>query len=370
MDLNTFSTLTRLFKVVQIPQELKSAGWKVAQAFAQNQAEVILEDDSGQKLALKFQQLVSSLGLADLVLQSGAKPRGWIGTKASFEAKYKSSVATGETPDTKMVSDLSLAQQVKPFLIENFAATAERGKVTLIGGGPGDPKLLTLAAVEALASADIVFLDRLGVALNVLNLAPAATVIDVGKMPGRHKLAQAEINEKMAILAKAGAQVVRLKGGDVFVFGRGGEEWQFLAENGIQVEVIPGITSALAVPAIAGISATHREITRAVTIISGHQPFNAKELGALIDLGTTIIILMGVATLKSTIHGLIEAGMSPQLQIAVLEHGFSDNEKATFTTLNNALTSAVISDIKNPAVIVIGEVVEKRVRTRRFEGNK
>ncbi|WP_431219975.1 uroporphyrinogen-III C-methyltransferase [Leifsonia xyli] len=171
------------------------------------------------------------------------------------------------------------------------------GTVTLVGGGPGDPDLLTVAAVRALEAADVVLYDRLAPHDTLAGLAPRAELIDVGKRPGHHPIPQEEIERLLVAHALAGSAVVRLKGGDPFVFGRGGEETEACRRAGVPVRVVPGVTSAIAVPAAAGIPVTHRNISRLFTVVSGHAPLSPAELEHLAGLGGTIVILMGVTNL-------------------------------------------------------------------------
>ncbi len=335
-------------RTVDLSSATGAAGWRAAQAFAHEGANVLLGDFTGRDRMVKLEQLCEQRGIEHLLLQRGSDLRG--------------DIWAAHTPEAE---SLRAAEPVTLDLTSPHD-DPESGNATLVGGGPGAPDLLTIGAMRAIAHADAIFVDRLGIALNVLDLAPAALVIDVGKAPGRHKLPQERINEEMYELAAAGANVVRLKGGDVFIFGRGGEEWRYLAERGVPVSVVPGITSALSVPAHAGISPTLRNVTRAVTIVSGHQPFNAAELRALVDVGSTIIILMGIGTFPGTVAGLREAGLPDSMEVALLERGFTPDERHTFTTLGNAVETMREREVTNPAIIVIGEVVAER-QPRAFE---
>ncbi|HEV7184196.1 MAG TPA: uroporphyrinogen-III C-methyltransferase [Leifsonia sp.] len=242
-------------------------------------------------------------------------------------------------------------------------ATAEpvfagpHGHVTLVGGGPGDPELLTVAGRRALAAADVVLHDRLGPRDDLHLLAPGAELIDVGKTPGHHAVPQDRIEAIMVGKALEGLRVVRLKGGDPFVFGRGGEEVLACRRAGVPVQVVPGVTSAIAVPAEAGIPVTHREVSRAFTVISGHVPLTEEELAHAVGLGGTLVILMGVATLPHLSAGLRRHGMRPDMPLAVLERGFTPSRRTTVTTLSGALEAVTKAGVQSPAVIVIGEVV-------------
>ena len=234
---------------------------------------------------------------------------------------------------------------------------APGGHVTLVGGGPGDMSLITRAGLRALETADVVLHDRLGPRDDLHLLAPAAELVDVGKTPGHHAVPQQEIERIMIEKALYGMRVVRLKGGDPFVFGRGGEEVLACRRAGVPVEVIPGITSAISVPAEAGIPVTHREISRAFTVISGHVPLTEDELEHAVGLGGTLVILMGVATLPHLSAGLLRHGMRSDMPVAVIERGFSPSRRTTTTTLRDVVAATSAAHVQSPAVIVIGQVV-------------
>ncbi|WP_285114360.1 uroporphyrinogen-III C-methyltransferase [Leifsonia sp. fls2-241-R2A-40a] len=231
------------------------------------------------------------------------------------------------------------------------------GSVTLVGGGPGDPDLLTVAGVRALSEADIVLYDRLAPHETLAAMAPRAELVDVGKRPGHHPIPQEEIQRMMVAAALDGANVVRLKGGDPFVFGRGGEEVEACRSAGIPVVVVPGVTSAISVPAAAGIPVTHRNTSRMFTVVSGHAPLSPAELEHLAGLGGTIVILMGITNLPSITAGLLRFGMAPAMPVAVIEQGYSARQRTTFGELTTILTESVQARVASPAVVIIGEVV-------------
>jgi len=235
------------------------------------------------------------------------------------------------------------------------------GKVYLVGSGPGDPELLTLKARRLIDNAEVVIFDQLpGKA--ILDSMPAnAEKIDVGKYAGNHTMTQAEINELLVQKAKEGKRVVRLKGGDPYVFGRGGEEAEVLASEGIEFEVVPGITSAIAVPAYAGIPVTHRESTSMVTFITGHEDPTKPESGldweTLAKFEGTIVILMGVKMLGRNAEELIKYGKDPSTPVAVIERGTRPDQRVTVGNLANIADLAKEYKIKAPAITVIGDVV-------------
>lgn len=233
--------------------------------------------------------------------------------------------------------------------------TRRTGHITLVGGGPGPADLLTVRAARALAAADVVYFDRLGPTADLLELAPRATFVDVGKTPGHHKVAQEDITARMICGARSGLHVVRLKGGDPFVFGRGGEEMGAAVAEGIPVTVVPGVSSAISVPGAAGIPVTHRNVSHLFTVVSGHAPLTTSEFTHLAGLGGTIVVLMGIATLPSLVAGLHRAGLANVTPVAVVERGFSHTQRTTIATLGSIVNESATS--RNPAVIVIGDVV-------------
>lgn len=236
----------------------------------------------------------------------------------------------------------------------------KQGKVWLVGAGPGDAGLMTLKGKTVLEQADIVLYDQL-IGEAVLRMVPArAEKIDVGKQAGNHKAAQQDINRILAEEAQAGRRVVRLKGGDPFVFGRGGEELEFLCEQGIPFEVVPGVSSALAVPAYAGIPVTHRNYASSVHVVAAHRrpgENNPIDYGGLAALtGTTLVFLMGVAELWNICDGLIQAGMSPATPAAILENGTTAQQRQVVSTLEHLPEQAVAAGIGTPGIIVVGGV--------------
>lgn len=232
------------------------------------------------------------------------------------------------------------------------------GRITLVGGGPGPADLLTVRAARELAVADVVYFDRLGPTDDLAKLAPGATFVDVGKTPGHHKVPQEDITARMIDGARSGLHVVRLKGGDPFVFGRGGEEVTGAVAAGIPVTVVPGVSSAISVPGAAGIPVTHRHVSHMFTVISGHAPLELNEyhhLAGLCGLGGTIVVLMGIGTLPSMTAGLRLAGLAALTPVAIVEDGFSLTQRTTIATLGTIVDAS--SSCRNPAVIVIGDVV-------------
>ena len=233
----------------------------------------------------------------------------------------------------------------------------EPGSVALIGGGPGAADLMTVRAMRVLGQADVVYYDRLAPTDDLAAWAPWARLVDVGKRPGHHKVPQSEINRLIVTSALAGLRVARLKGGDPFVFGRGSEEVAACEEAGIPVAVVPGITSAVAVPAAAGIPVTARGLSKSFTVISGHDPLSEQELAGLAQLGGTAVVLMGVGTLGHTAAGLMRHGLDPRTPVGIVERGFTPDQRACIAPLGEILPAAAGQGVRSPAVLVIGEVV-------------
>jgi uroporphyrinogen III methyltransferase / synthase len=227
--------------------------------------------------------------------------------------------------------------------------------VYLVGAGPGDPGLLTVRGAEVLRGADVVVYDRLSVA-TLLDLAPPhAECISVGKSPGHASATQDEINALLVARGKAGEQVVRLKGGDPFVFARGGEEAAALAAAGVAFEIVPGITSAIAVPAYAGVPVTHRGLSTSFTVVTGHEdPWAAGDTDweAVARVGGTIVVLMGVATRAAIAERLVAGGMAADTPVAAITWGTRPEQRTVRTTLGRLGAAPVDS----PATIVIGAV--------------
>ncbi len=231
------------------------------------------------------------------------------------------------------------------------------GKVFLIGAGPGDPELLTLKAVRALRQADIVMIDDL-VDRRILEHAPAARVIEVGKRGGCKSTPQEFIERLMVRLAARGNVIARVKGGDPFVFGRGGEEVMALAQAGIACEVVPGITAGIGVPAALGIPVTHRGMARGVTFVTGHTREGGEpDWSALARTQTTLVIYMGMQRVGDITAALLAAGMPAATPAAAIQHGTTDLQRHVIGTLATLADAARAAQLASPALIVIGEVV-------------
>jgi uroporphyrin-III C-methyltransferase len=235
------------------------------------------------------------------------------------------------------------------------------GEVYLVGSGPGGPGLLTCRAREVLDQADVVLFDQLPGEEILATLPEHAEKIDCGKYGSMHLKEQEEIESLMIARAREGKKVVRLKGGDPFVFGRGGEELEVLRESGIRVELVPGITSAVAVPGGVGIPLTHRSYASQVTILTGHEdptkPEPALDWSLLAKTRGTIVILMGVKNLPLIAKSLVDHGKDPDTPVAVIERGLRKDQRVTTGPLGTIGDIAAERGVAPPAVIVIGEVV-------------
>lgn len=236
------------------------------------------------------------------------------------------------------------------------------GHVALVGGGPGDPGLITVRARQLLAEADVVLVDKLAPKEWLESLAADTEIIDAGKAPHAHNMTQDEINLALVEHARAGRRVVRLKGGDPYVFGRGSEEMAACLAAGVDVEVVPGVTSAISVPAAAGIPVTHRGVTQEFTVISAHLDPQADattvDYDSLARSTGTLIFLMGVGRLARLAEELVARGRPASTPVAVIESGTTPAERVTVGTL--ADISELAAGAKPPAVIVVGDVVSLR----------
>lgn len=237
-------------------------------------------------------------------------------------------------------------------------------KVYLVGSGPGSVDLVTEKAKKLIKEVDIILYDELIGELKEVIEASGVEAIDVGKRAGQHKKKQEETNKLLVEFAKEGKNVLRVKGGDPFVFGRGGEEAEILAENGIYFEIVPGITSPIAAPAYAGIPVTHRKYDPAVVFLTGKEKKEEQRINweALAKLNATIVILMGMSNLKNNADKLIEYGRNPQTPVAIIEKGCTHEQRVVVGNLSNIAQIAEKEGAKAPAIIVIGEVVNLRAK--------
>lgn len=299
------------------------------------------------------------------VSQDAEAQRIWCVNASDHEA------SAAWTPAVAVVDDVQIAVNAggdprRAMALRNAVATAletgdlplrrrraHRGSVALVGGGPGDTGLITVRGRRLLGQADVVVADRLGPRELLSELAPDVRVIEVGKTPGHHPVPQAEINRILVDEALKGHRVVRLKGGDPYVLGRGGEEAEYCRQNGVEVEVVSGVTSAISVPAAAGIPVTHRGLAKGFSVVTGHEELS--EVPARPD--HTIVLLMGVAALRDSASALGKAGLPADTPVGIVENGYLPNQRVTIGTLGSIADQAEATGVANPAVIVIGDVV-------------
>jgi uroporphyrin-III C-methyltransferase len=232
------------------------------------------------------------------------------------------------------------------------------GRVILVGAGPGDPKLITVRGAEALAEADVVVFDRLA-APALLRLAPAsADRVYVGKEPGRSAMSQRDISALLVERALAGDVVVRLKGGDPFLFGRGGEEVLACVVAGVPVDVVPGVTSAFAAPASIGVPVTHRDVARSVTVVTASTAHgDAVDLSTVANAADTLILLMAAGALEENCRALIEAGRDASTAAAIVQWATTEDQRSVTGTLESLPALARAESIGPPATLVVGDVV-------------
>ena len=247
------------------------------------------------------------------------------------------------------------------------------GTVYLIGSGPGDPELLTVKAKRLLETCDVVLHDKLP-GPEIIDALPADRREDVGKRAHGERTPQHEINDRLVELAREGKDVARLKGGDPFVFGRGGEEAEYLAEHEIPFEVVPAVTSAIAAPAVAGIPVTHRDHTSSVSFVTGHEDPTKEESAvdweALAATGGTIVVLMGVGRLSDYTSALLEAGMDPETPVGLIERGTWPDQRVATGTLETIVDVRDEENISPPAVTIIGGVASTRAKIVDFLANE
>lgn len=239
-----------------------------------------------------------------------------------------------------------------------------KGRVYLVGAGPGDPKLISVRGMEAIQKADVIVYDRLANPRLLKHRRPEAELIFVGKLPDKHILKQEEINQLLVDLALQGKVVTRLKGGDPSIFGRVGEEAELLADNDVIFDIIPGITSSIAVPAYAGIPVTHRDFTSSFAIITGHEypnkTYSSLDWEHLAKAIGTMVFLMGVANLEQICRELIRCGKPPEMPVALVRWGTWADQQTITGTLADITEKVRAANFKSPAVIIVGEVVKLR----------
>ncbi|MGE5259974.1 MAG: siroheme synthase CysG [Actinomycetota bacterium] len=277
--------------------------------------------------------------------------------------KFWEAVFEGAAAEAMLEGDEAKAKSLIGEAIETAAATPPmQGRVLLVGAGPGDPELLTMKAVRALKAADVILYDRL-VGAGVLDHARReAELIPVGKAKGKHSVPQSEINTLLIERAKAGQTVVRLKGGDPFIFGRGGEELDALRAADIPIEIVPGVTAGIAAAASLQIPLTHRDVSHTVTFLSGHEAggeepsFEHLDLAALASGKNTLLVYMGVTTAGVIATKLLEAGFAPSLPVLAVESASREDERRVAATIADLASHPERLGVRSPAILIFGEV--------------
>ena len=277
--------------------------------------------------------------------------------------KFWEAVFEGAAAEAMLEGDEAKAKTLIGEAIEAAASAPQvQGRVLLVGAGPGDPELLTVKAVRALKAADVILYDRL-VGLGVLDHARReAELIPVGKAKGQHSVPQSEINALLIARAKVGQTVVRLKGGDPFIFGRGGEELDALRAAGIPIEIVPGVTAGIAAAASLQIPLTHRDVSHTVTFLSGHEAggeepsFEHLDLAALASGKNTLLVYMGVTTAGVIAKKLLEAGFAPSLPVIAVENASREDERRIAATIADLAVHPERLGLKSPAILIFGEV--------------
>lgn len=234
----------------------------------------------------------------------------------------------------------------------------KQGSVFLVGAGPGDKDLITVKGWRLIQKADVILYDRLIPAELLDEARPDAEIIYVGKQPTKHRLSQDEINALMVQKAQAGNSVVRLKGGDPLVFGRGSEEALVCHAENIPFEIVPGISSAVAVPAYAGIPVTHRQVSESFSVLTGHRIHEPEKYQHLVGLGGTIVMLMGVRLLAQHVEHLLAAGLPMETPAAIIEDGTTIHQRVIDGSVQTLIEMAKL--VQSPAIVIIGEVVRLR----------
>ncbi|MBD2759302.1 uroporphyrinogen-III C-methyltransferase [Yimella sp. cx-573] len=274
--------------------------------------------------------------------------RRWAGGARTWMLDDDVRAIDGSALDSAITeSDLSLRSLRTPGAV---------GKVVLVGGGPGSDDLITVRGRRELARADVVVTDRLAPVGLLARLGSTAEIVDVGKTPYRHPVPQHEINQILVERARRGQYVVRLKGGDPFVLGRGGEEWLACREAGVEVEVVPGVSSAFAAPLAGLVPVTHRGVASGVLTISGHDEVSADLLAAWPH---TIVVLMGMGRLPELTAALVRAGKDASTPVAIVHKAYSPQQQTVRGTLADITERVLERQLANPSVIVIGEVVDQ-----------
>ncbi|MET8121784.1 uroporphyrinogen-III C-methyltransferase [Micromonospora sp. NPDC005189] len=337
--------------LVQVAIDDPAAAESVSVAAAEQRIFCVRADD--RTAATAWTPAVTRHGPVTVAVLGGGDPRRAMTVRDAVRDLLAARLTPAPTPDLPAAADLPNAKTT--------TGGRQAGRVALVGAGPGDPELITVKGWRLLTEADVVVADRLVPGLLLDELRPDVELVDASKIPYGPSRAQEEINQILVDRAQAGAFVVRLKGGDPYVFGRGGEELLACAEAGVPVTVVPGVTSSIAAPAAAGIPVTHRAVAHEFTVVSGHlapdSPTSLVRWEALAGLRGTLVILMGLKNLAAITATLIAHGRSPQTPAAVVQEATTGTQRVLRSTLGAVADDLLAADVRPPAVVVVGDVV-------------
>jgi uroporphyrin-III C-methyltransferase / precorrin-2 dehydrogenase / sirohydrochlorin ferrochelatase len=332
---------------VQAAVDDRLAATAVSAAAAERRVFCVRADD--RHAATAWTPATTRHGPVTVAVLAGGEPRRAVAIRDAI----REGLTDGTLPGCRVPEPAAVAAPAP--------TAASGGRVALVGSGPGDPELITVKGRRLLAEADVVVVDRLVPGLLLDELRPDTELVDASKIPYGPSRTQDEINRILVERARAGAFVVRLKGGDPFVFGRGGEEVLACAAAGVPVTVVPGVSSSIAAPAVAGIPVTHRGVAHEFVVVSGHvapdDPASLVDWPALATLRGTLVVLMGLKNLPAIAHALLRHGRPGETPAAVVQEGTTGTQRVLRTTLDKVADEAAAAGVRPPAVVVIGEVV-------------
>ncbi|MGC5020600.1 uroporphyrinogen-III C-methyltransferase [Micromonospora sp. DT47] len=349
--------------LVQVAVDDPVAAASVSAAAAERRIFCVRADD--RAAATAWTPAVTRHGAVTVAVLGGGDPRRAMTVRDAVRdlLNVRTGLPAEEGPDLAGPAAVPAGRTVAPGSGGAGAAAAAGpvGRVALVGAGPGDPELITVKGWRLLTEADVVVADRLVPGLLLDELRPDVELVDASKIPYGPSRAQEEINRILVDRALAGHVVVRLKGGDPYVFGRGGEELLACAAAGVPVTVVPGVTSAIAVPAVAGVPVTHRAVAHEFTVVSGHvapdSPASLVSWPALAGLRGTLVVLMGLKNLAAITATLAAHGRDPATPVAVVQEGTTGAQRTLRSTLGEVAADVVAAGLRPPAIVVIGDVV-------------